>query len=71
MNKLIHALLLSLLLMQATSPLTAAACPQAAKSIQQSQEGGAPLSNQDVLRMVEAGFAPETILATIKACRTL
>ncbi len=67
MNKLIQALLLYLLLIQTTSVLTAAARPQATKSIQQSQEGVAPLSNQDVLRMVEAGFSPETILATIKA----
>lgn len=66
MNKLIHALLLPLLLIQSTPALTAAQGPQAAKTIQQSQESGAPLSNQDVLRMVEAGFAPETILATIK-----
>jgi len=67
MNKFTQALLLPLLLIQLTSPVAAAARPQAAKSIQQSQEGGAALSNQDVLRMVEAGFAPETILATLKA----
>ena len=66
MNKLIHALLLPLLFVQTTPALTAAPRPQAVKSIQQSQEGAAPLSNQDVLRMVEAGFAPETILAMIK-----
>ncbi len=67
MNKLIHALLLPLLLIQTTPALTAAARPQAAKSIQQSQEGAAPLNNQDVLRMVEAGFVPEAILGMIKA----
>ena len=67
MNKLTHALLLPLLLIQLTSPPAAVARPQAAKSIQQSQGDGAPLGNQDVLRMVEAGFTPETILATIKA----
>jgi hypothetical protein len=67
MTKLVHTLLLSLLLIQTTPTLTAAPRPRAAKSIQQSQEGAAPLSNQDVLRMVKAGFAPETILATIKA----
>lgn len=67
MNKLTHALLLPLLLIQLTSPLTAATRPQAAKTVQQSQEGGAPLGNQDVLRMVEAGFGAETILAPIKA----
>lgn len=67
MNKLIHALLLPLLLTQTTPALTAAPRAQAAKSIQQSQENAAPLSNQDVLRMVKADFSPETILATIKA----
>lgn len=67
MNKLIHALLLPLLLIQTTPALTAAPRPQATKSIQLSQEDAAPLNNQDVLRMVKADFAPETILATIKA----
>ncbi|HWT02223.1 MAG TPA: hypothetical protein VN256_18370 [Pyrinomonadaceae bacterium] len=66
MKRLIHALLLPLLLIQTTPALTAAPAPRAVKSIQQSQEGAAPLGNQDVLRMVEAGFATETILATIK-----
>jgi hypothetical protein len=67
MNRFITTLLLPLLLIQTTPTLAAAPRPRAAKSIQQSQEGVAPLSNQDVLRMVKAGFAPETILAAIKA----
>ncbi|HJU55558.1 MAG TPA: hypothetical protein VJ715_13335 [Pyrinomonadaceae bacterium] len=66
MNKLITALLLPLLLIQTMPALAAATGPQAAKIIQLSQEGAAPLTNQDVLRMVEADFTPETILATIK-----
>lgn len=67
MNKLIHALLLPLLLIQTTPALTVAARPRAAIIIQLSQEGAAALGNQDVLRMVEAGFAPEAILALIKS----
>jgi hypothetical protein len=67
MTKFIHTLLLPLLLIQTTPALTAAHGPRAAKSLQQSQEGVAPLSNQDVLRMVKASVALETILATIKA----
>ena len=67
MNKLIQALLLPLLLIQTTPVLLAAPRAQAAKIIQLSQEGAAPLTNQDVLRMAEAGFAPEAILALIKS----
>lgn len=67
MKKLCSALLLPLLLIQ-TLPLRAVAVQQeAAKTIQESQRGVTPLINQDILRMVKADFAPETIIAQIKA----
>jgi hypothetical protein len=67
MKKLLSAILLPLLLVQ-TMPLpVASAQEEAAKTIQQSQQGVTPLINLDVLRMVKADFTPETIIAQIKA----
>jgi len=66
MHKLISGLLLPLLLFQTASLPKVASAQEAAKNVQQSQGGVTPLTNQDVLRMVEADFSPETILATIK-----
>lgn len=61
------AIVLSLLLLnQSVLSLAVATVPRAAKIIQQSQTPVTPLSNQDVLRMVKAGFTPETIIAQIK-----
>jgi hypothetical protein len=67
MKKLLSALLLPLLLMQATPLRSAASAQEAAKSIQPSQQAVTPLINQDILRMVEAEFTPETIIAQIKS----
>ena len=67
MKKLLSALLLPLLLVQATPLWSAASAQEAAKSIQPSQQAVTPLINQDILRMVEAEFSPETIIAQIKS----
>lgn len=67
MKRLISALLLPLLLLQATPLLAAARQQEAAKTVQQSQKGAAPLVNQDVLRMVKAEFTADTIVAQIKS----
>ena len=67
MKKLLSALLLPLLLIQMTLLPIAASAQEAAKTIQQSQRGVTPLINQDILRMVQADFTPETIIAQIKA----
>lgn len=68
MKKLLSAFLLPLLLLIQTMPLSATASPQeAAKSIQPSHRSVTPLINQDILRMVEADFTPETIIAQIKS----
>ena len=67
MKKLLSAFLLPLLLVQTTLVLAVASGQEAAKTIQQSQPSVTPLINQDVLRMVKAEFAPETIIAQIKS----
>jgi hypothetical protein len=67
MKKLISALLLLLLLVQTMPSLVVASAQEAAKSIQASQPSATPLSNQDVLRMAEADFTAETIIAQIKS----
>jgi hypothetical protein len=69
MKKLLSALLLPLLLIQTTPLLITASAQEAAKTIQQSQEAVTPLRNLDVIRMVKAEFAPETIVAQIKSSR--
>ena len=67
MKKLISALLLPLLLVQATPLLSVASAQEAAKIIQPSQPAVTSLNNLDVLRMVKADFTAETIIAAIKA----
>lgn len=67
MKKHLSALLLPLLLLQTLPPTVASAQEQAAKTIQESQQGVTPLINLDILRMVKADFTPETIIAQIKA----
>lgn len=67
MKKLISALLLPFLLVQATPSPAAASLPQAAKSIQPSQDAVTPLSNTDVLEMVKANLLADVIVAKIKA----
>ena len=68
MKRLISAFLLLLLPLQAMHWLAVASAQEAAKSIQASQPSATtPLSNLDVLRMVKAEFAPETIIAQIKS----
>lgn len=67
MKKLISALLLPLLLVQAAPIVSVASAQEAAKTIQESQRGVTPLINQDILRMVKADFTPETIIVQIKA----
>lgn len=69
MKKLLPLILLTLLLVQTMPLLTVVSAQEAAKIIQQSQEGVTALSNQDVLRMVKAEFTPETIIAQIKSAR--
>jgi hypothetical protein len=67
MKKLISVLLLLLLLVQTMSSLIVVSAQEAAKSIQASQPSATSLSNQDVLRMAEADFTTETIIAQIKS----
>jgi hypothetical protein len=67
MKKLFSALLLPLLIFSTLYWPPAASTQEAAKSIQPSREVVTPLINQDVIRMVEADFAAETIIAQIKA----
>lgn len=66
MKKVIARLLLPLLVVQTSTLLGATHSQEAAKSIQQSQESVTPLSNQDILRMVQADFTPATIVAQIR-----
>ena len=67
MKKLISALLLLLLIVQAMPSPVAVSAQEAAKNIQASQPSATALSNQDVLRMAKADFTPETIIAQIKS----
>jgi hypothetical protein len=67
MKRLISALLLLLLPIQTLPLLAIASAQEAAKSIQAAQPPATALDNQDVLRMVKADFAPETIIAQIKS----
>lgn len=67
MKRLISALLLLLLPAQSLPLLAVAFSQEAAKSIQASASPVTSLSNQDVLRMARADFAPETIIAQIKS----
>jgi len=67
MKRLISAFLLLLLPIQSLSLLAVAFSQEAAKSIQASASAVTPMSNQDVLRMAEADFRAETIIAQIKA----
>jgi predicted metal-binding protein len=67
MKKLLSAFLLPFLLVQAMPLAYTASAQEAAKIIQQSQASATPLSNLDVIRMVKADFAPETIIAQIKS----
>src|SRR5918911_1260779 len=67
MKKLISALLLLLLLAQTPLMRPAVSAQEAAKSIQPSPLSATPLGNQEIIRMVQAGFTPETILFTIKS----
>jgi hypothetical protein len=67
MKRILSALLLPLLLTQAAPLLNVASAQEAAKIVQQSQVAATPLRNLDVIRMVRAEFAVETIIAQIKA----
>jgi hypothetical protein len=67
MKRILSAFLLPLLLIQAAPLLNVASAQEAAKIVQQSQAAVTPLRNLDVIRMVRAEFAPETIVAQIKA----
>lgn len=67
MKPLIAALLPALLVAQSTPHAAPLPYQEAAKTIQQSQKAPTPLTNEDVLRMVRAGFTPETVVAQIKA----
>ena len=67
MKRILSAFLLPLLLIQAAPLLNVASGREAAKIVQQSQETITPLRNLDVIRMVRAEFAPETIVAQIKS----
>ena len=67
MKKLLSVILLPLLLLQTMPLLATASAQEAAKTIQPSQQTVTPLVNQDVLRMVQAEFTPETIVAQIKS----
>ncbi|HYJ46097.1 MAG TPA: hypothetical protein VEV81_05735 [Pyrinomonadaceae bacterium] len=67
MKRLISLLLFPLLLVQAVPLQAVIAQQEAVKSIQQSKVAVTALVNQDVIRMVKADFAPETIVAQIKS----
>jgi hypothetical protein len=67
MKRLISALLLLLLPVQSLPLLAVALSQEAAKSIQASASPATPMSNQDVIRMAEADFTAETIVAQIKS----
>ena len=71
MKRLIAALLLPLLLIQAVPALAFTCQQEAAKSIQQSKVSvtttTTALVNEDVIRMVKADFTPDTIIAEIKS----
>jgi hypothetical protein len=67
MKKLLSAFLLLFLLIQTTPWPSIVSAQEAAKIVQQSQEGVTALTNLDVLRMVKADFMPETIIAQIKS----
>src|SRR5687768_227495 len=69
MKKLVSAFLLPFLAIQTTPFALVARAQEAAKSVQQSQAAAISLTNQDVLRMVEAEFTPETVIAQIKSSR--
>ncbi|HKC63326.1 MAG TPA: hypothetical protein VKB86_06800 [Pyrinomonadaceae bacterium] len=68
MKRLIAAILLPLLLIQAVPALAFTRQQEAAKIIQQSKVSvTAPLVNEDIIRMVKADFTPDTIIAQIKS----
>jgi hypothetical protein len=67
MKKLFSALLLPLLIFSMLPAPATTSAQEAAKSIQPSRKIVTPLINQDVIRMVEAEFTPETIIAQIKS----
>src|SRR5438105_3302901 len=70
MKRVIAAILLPLLLIQAVPTLAFTCQQEAAKSIQQSKVSVTPttaLVNEDVIRMVKADFTPDTIIAQIKS----
>jgi hypothetical protein len=67
MKRILSALLLPLLLIQISPLLSAVSAQEAAKIVQQSEATVTPLRNLDVIRMVRAEFAPETIIAQIKS----
>ena len=69
MKKLISALLLLLILVQAVPSQGVASAQEAAKSIQPSKVTVTALINQDVIRMARAEFTAETIIAQIKSAR--
>ena len=69
MKKVLSAILLPLLLIQTIPLMVVASAQEAAKIVQQSQEPVTAMSNSDVLRMLEAGFTAETILAQIKSAQ--
>ena len=70
MKKLFSTLLFPLLIFSMLPLAFTASAQEAAKSIQPSPKIAAPLINQDVIRMIEAEFTPETIIAQIKAAPT-
>jgi hypothetical protein len=67
MKKLFSALLLPLFIFSTLSLPVTTSAQEAAKSIQPSHKIVTPLINLDVIRMVEAEFTPETIIAQIKS----
>lgn len=69
MKRLIAALLLPLLLVQAVPVLAFTRQQEAAKIIQQSKVSvtATALVNEDIIRMVKADFTPDTIIAQIKS----
>jgi hypothetical protein len=66
----ISVIILLLLPVAALTEVPALALSPAVRTIQQAQTSSAPVNNQDVIRMVKAGLAPELIVAKIKASRT-
>ena len=69
MRTVLSLLLLTLLPFQPSPARTAYVMQDAAKNVQASDAAAAPLTNPDVLALLEAKLAPDVIVAKIKSAR--